>query len=237
MKKTLNEKEVKEILKRELPGMMKKDEEITTFILHLSNQYYAGKVETESRFERIMLEIQKDREEQNKKWEEQNKKWEENQKIIRGMFEELKILNKKHDHSIGALGARWGLQSESSFRNALAAILEKSFNVKVLHINEFDDKGEVFGRPDQVELDVIIKNGHLIICEIKSSTSRADVYIFNKKISFYERLHACKADRRIIISPMIEEKAKEYSAHLGIEYYSYTEDIKEDIKEDLKRDV
>ena len=39
---------------------------------------------------------------------------------------------------------------------------QESFGVEVLNVNEFDDEGEVFGRPDQVELDVIIKNGLLI---------------------------------------------------------------------------
>jgi hypothetical protein len=39
-------------------------------------------------------------------------------------------------------------------------------------------KREVFGRPDQVELDIIIKNGDVILCEIKSSMSKADIYSF-----------------------------------------------------------
>jgi hypothetical protein len=41
--------------------------------------------------------------------------------------------------------------------------------VEVLNITEYDDAGVVFGRPDQIELDIIIKNGILIIAEIKSS--------------------------------------------------------------------
>lgn len=57
----------------------------------------------------------------------------------------------RHDRSIGALGARWGMQSEAAFRNALAGILEKSFGVEAVNVNEYDDRGEVFGRPDQVD--------------------------------------------------------------------------------------
>jgi hypothetical protein len=41
---------------------------------------------------------------------------------------------KKFDRSIGALGSRWGLQSEEAFRNALAGILEENFHVQVLNI-------------------------------------------------------------------------------------------------------
>jgi len=59
------------------------------------------------------------------------------------------------------LGSRWGLQSEKAFRDALAGTLEQNFGVQVVNVNEYDDRGEVFGRPDQVELDVIIKNGLL----------------------------------------------------------------------------
>ena len=78
------------------------------------------------------------------------------------LHEEIMALAKKHDRSIGALGARWGLQSETAFRNALAGILEQHFGVQVLNVNEYDDEGVVFGRPDQVELNVIIKNGLLL---------------------------------------------------------------------------
>ena len=275
--------EIKKIIREELPRIMQTDEEITQFILRLSSQYYAGKLETEDRFDRMLKELQKDREEQsrkwkehvqeenrkwdehaqeenrkwkehtqeenrkwdkqNQKWEEQNRKWDEqnqkfeehsrkweekwqeNQKVIQGLFEELKVMNRKHDQSIGALGTRWGLHTEASFRNALAGILKDSFNVQVLHVTEFDDKGEVFDRPEQVELDLIVKNGILIICEIKSSMSKADMYIFEKKATFYEKLHGCKANRKIVISPMVGDKAKDLATQLRIEVYSYGEDV------------
>lgn len=115
--------------------------------------------------------------------------------------------NKKFDRSVSALGARWGIKSEKSFRNALAGILEENFGVCVLNITEFDDQGEVFGRPDQVELDVIIKNGLLILCELKSSIDKAGMYIFERKARFYERRHQQKATRLIVISPMIDKWA------------------------------
>ena len=38
------------------------------------------------------------------------------------------------------------------FIDALAGILEKNFGVKLVNVNEYDDRGEVFGRPDKVEL-------------------------------------------------------------------------------------
>lgn len=137
---------------------------------------------------------------------------------------------KKHDRSIGALGARWGIQSEKAFRDALAAILVESFGVEVVNVNEFDDAGEVFpGRPDQVELDVIIKNGLLIICELKSSMSKSDMWIFKRKALFYEKRHQRQANRLIVVSPMIDDRARRLGQELGIEMYSDSLDVPVDV--------
>ena len=125
----------------------------------------------------------------------------------------------RHDRSIGALGSRWGLQSEKAFRDALAGILEKNFGVKVLNVNEYDDQGTVFGRPDQIELDVIIQNGLLLICELKSSIDKAGMYIFERKARFYEQRHQRTANRLIVISPMIDARARQVAERLGIETY------------------
>jgi len=94
-----------------------------------------------------------------------------------------------YDRRIGALGARWGLQSEAPFRKSLTGILEKNFNIQVLNVNEYDDQGEVFRQPDQIELDIIIKNGLLLICELKSSISKSNMYLFERKAHFYEKRH------------------------------------------------
>jgi hypothetical protein len=131
----------------------------------------------------------------------------------------------KHDRSIGALGAGWGMQSERSFRNALAGILEKTFGVEVLSINEYDEQGVVFGRPDQIELDVIVANGLLLICELKSSIDKAGMHIFERKARFYESRHHRKADRLIVISPMIDPKAQKLAERLNIETYGDSEEV------------
>ena len=240
---------VKQIVKEELPKLVRSDKRIQKFVLDLYRevtQEKADKKETESRFDRILEELKKDREEQSRKWDEQNKKWEENQAEILELREEQnkkweeqdkkweenqevirKLLKKveKHEVSIGALGSRWGIRAESSFRNALKGILEGNFDVKVLNINEYDDQGEVFGRPDQVELDIIIINSILIICEIKSSISKGDMYLFHKKSQFYEKRHNRTAKHLIAISPMVDEKARKIARELGIKVYSYADEI------------
>nr|VFJ64165.1 MAG: hypothetical protein BECKFW1821C_GA0114237_100547 [Candidatus Kentron sp. FW] len=157
--------------------------------------------------------------EDKRRWDEQNRKWEESDRQFREVHEEIMAQAKKFDRSIGALGSRWGLQTEQAFRDALAGILVGSFGVEVVNVNEFDDQGEVFGKPDQVELDIIIKNGLLIICELKSSVDKPAMYTFERKVRFYEKRHRRKANRMIVVSPMIEERARRVGKKLGIEMY------------------
>jgi hypothetical protein len=173
----------------------------------------------------IWVQMERDREEQSRKWEEQNQKWSEQNEQNKQVLAEIKLLNRKHDSSIGALGSRWGLNSEASFRNALKGILQDSFGVEVLNINEFDAEGEVFGHPDQVEIDVIIKNGLVIVCEIKSSISKSEMYNFERKVGFYQKHHQCTVNRKIVISPMVNANALPVAQNLGIEVYSYAEDV------------
>ncbi len=224
------------LIKQELPGILRQNSEMREWVLRLTQERYAGRQKTESRFDRVLDELRRDREANTRKWEEnqqelramreeQNRKWEENQAVINGMLKEIRGLSRKHDSTIGALGARWGLRTEQSFRNALKGILEESFGVEVINVIEYDEEGEVFGRPDQVEVDVIILNGTLILCEIKSSMSKSDMYIFERKVRFYEKRHKRRADRLLVISPMVDERAKEAARRLGIEVYSYAEDV------------
>ena len=224
--------EVKRIIIAKLPELMKVDPDIRNFILNVTRESYPSKRETESRFDRIMDELKRDREArdkkwdaQDKKWDAQDKKWEENQRVINEILVAIQKLDKKHDATIGALGARWGLHSESAFRKGLRAILEGSFGVKVERYEDYDYEGTVFGRPEHVELEVIIHNGTLILCEIKSSMSKSDMYSFWRKKNFYENKHDCKAGRVIVISPMMDDYAKSAAKDLDIEVYGYADNV------------
>lgn len=272
----LDAQQVKQIIIQELPSIMQRDAEVRDFILRISREQFADKAETESRFDRVLNELQRDREIQERKWEESraesnrrweeanhrweegrvesNQRWEKNQAEIAQLFErldrnreeanrrweegraesnqrweknqeELRAQRNRIETRLGALGSRWGRDSEATFRNALRGILTDSFGVDVINVNEYDDKGEVHGVPDQVELDIIIKNGTLIICEIKAAVSKADVYVFQRKIKFYETHHNRLANRKLIISPFVDEKAVAAAHRLGMEVYSDAEDV------------
>ncbi len=223
---TLDIDAIREIVRNEIPRSLSEDPLTRLALWDVARMEFADKRETESRFDQLMEEMRRDREEQSRKWDEQNRKWEENQRVINQILEEIRLLNRKHESTIGALGARWGLQSEETFRSALRGILQDSFGVQVININEWDETGEVFGRPDQIELDLLVVNGTLILCEIKSSISKGDMVIFERKTRWYEKQHARTADRRIVISPMVDKRAEKVARDLGIEIYSYAEDVK-----------
>ncbi len=236
----LTKEEIKKIIITELPKLIKRDAKTRELIFRLMQERFADKKQTEDRFEKILREIQLMREDSEKRWEENqkrleklevewNKRWEENQKVIKSILEEIKILHRKHDTSIGALGARWGLRAESSFREAIKGILEESFPVKVIRYQAKDEEGIVFGRPDQIELDIIIKDGEVIAGEIKSSLSKADIAIFLKKVKFYEEKEGKSVRRKILISPMVDTSAKAFATSYEIEVYGYPEEV--DFKE------
>ena len=250
----MEKQEIVQLLKEQLPALLEESPELERWIERLTAQRYANRQQTESRFDQLLDELRRDREEQSRKWAEQNEKWaEQNRKWEeskaesdrrwaeskaeserkwaeqteqnRRLWLEVGEQKSRLDRKIGALGARWGIGSERAFRQALAAVLTESFGVEVLNINEYDDTGEVFGRPDQIELDIIVRNGTLIIFELKSSTDRSQLYIFSRKIAFYEKRHQRTANRKILVSPFIHPRAQELAQELGIETYGDSTDV------------
>lgn len=129
-----------------------------------------------------------------------------------------------HAH-LSAIGARWGVQTEESFRKAIQAILSDFTDLRVERFTAYDTEGEVFGRPDQVEIDVLIRDERTVLSEIKSSMSKGDVYIFERKVAFYERRHGIKVDCKIIITPMLDPRAQPVVDELGIRVYASAYDF------------
>jgi hypothetical protein len=84
---------------------------------------------------------------------------------------------------------------------------------------------EESARKWEVALDVIIQNGLLLICELKSSIDKAGMYIFERKARFYEQRHQRTANRLIVISPMIDPRARKVAERLGIETYGDSLDV------------
>ena len=130
--------------------------------------------------------------------------------------DELVLFRRTFMAQVGGLGARWGLQTEEAFRQGMRAILQEvGFTAE--RFLESDATGHVFGYPEQIELDVVVKNGRVLVVEIKSSLDRANVYIFARKVEFYVQHTGRQVNRRLIISPYADNRAKEVGLQLGIE--------------------
>lgn len=57
---------------------------------------------------------------------------------------------------------------------------------------------------------------------------RDDVYIFERKVAFYERRHGIKAEGKIIITPMLDPRARPVVDELGIRVYASVYDLGEE---------
>jgi hypothetical protein len=68
----MENREVIELIRQELPGIMQRHTDIREWVLKLTRVQYADKQETESRIERILDELRLDREENARKWDGQN---------------------------------------------------------------------------------------------------------------------------------------------------------------------
>jgi len=143
-------------------------------------------------------------------------------KSIRSLQEQVAEHSKRIEEltrSIQALGARWGLLAEESFRNGMKGLVEKHFGGRVERWTYFDEEGFVFGYPSLVEADLLVKDREHMLVEVKSSISKADVSKLWKIGQFYEKLRSVKP-KLVIVSPYIEDKAREAAKKLGIETYT-----------------
>jgi hypothetical protein len=135
---------------------------------------------------------------------------------VQRLAEENRLFRFSFDSKLGGLGARWGMQTEEAFRQGMREILrEVGFTTE--RFLDYDAAGEVFGHADQVELDVVIQNGKVIVVEIKSSLDQANMYLFDRKVAFYARKTGRQVDRKLIVTPFVDNRAKELGLRLGVE--------------------
>ena len=188
--------------------------------------------ESEQRWGEFRQEMEALREESNRLREESEQRWGEFRQEMEALRGEVRASRtytddelRRFSHTVQGLGARWGLQSEEAFRNGLAAILTDELGFQVEKYEGYDDSGSIFGQPAQVEMDVIIQNGLVIAIEIKSSVSRGDLALFQRKVTFFERTEDVTVNRKFFISPFVDPNAVRLAAAMGIELYTHSLDI------------
>ena len=84
----------------------------------------------------------------------------------------------------------------------------------------YDEEGTVYGHPSQIEIDVAIKDGKLILVEISSHVRASDVATFRRKAEVYARKTGRAPDRLLMITPFVDERALAMAARLGIIIYT-----------------
>jgi hypothetical protein len=129
---------------------------------------------------------------------------------------EVSRLRRTMETQICGLGARWGMQEEEAFWEDTKTILAE-IGFRTERYLAYDTEGEVFGRPDQVELDVVVQDGKVIVIEIKSSLDRGQVHLFARKAAFYARKTGRQVARRVIVTLYTEKGARPLAEELGIE--------------------
>ena len=65
---------LQETIRRALPDLLRADPGFRHEILEITRAAYADRDETAARFDRVLAELQRDREAQSREWEEQNRK-------------------------------------------------------------------------------------------------------------------------------------------------------------------
>lgn len=97
----MNIAELKETIRRELPGLLRDDPSLREFLLELTRQEHPSRAETEDRFSQLLGELRRDR-------EEQNRKWDENQAEMREGFRKL---YEQHNRDRQEQNRRWEVQN------------------------------------------------------------------------------------------------------------------------------
>ncbi len=109
------------------------------------------------------------------------------------------------ENIIAGLGARWGVMSESAYREGLKEILrDAGWTVESLVVT--DVKGIVYGRPEEVEIDIVVRDGKVYIVEITSALKRSDLAFISRKAKLYREAKGVEPDRIIVITPFIHDK-------------------------------
>jgi hypothetical protein len=205
-------REFMEHLRSELPRLLREDVEVRGQIIALLSDYLTTRQETAA----ILAELRQMREDFDRRMDEQGRRIEEQGRRIDEHTQTLAALQRQ----VVGLGARWGMMTEDAFRRSVAALFADQPQVRVEHWRHHDAAGKVFGYPTDIDMDVVVRNGTLLLIEIKSSISGADVSEFWRRAQLYREVSGRQPSRLLMIGPYVDARAQEVAERLGIELVS-----------------
>jgi hypothetical protein len=115
----------------------------------------------------------------------------------------------------GVVGSRWGDQAEEAFRRGLLETVSR-VGYTVEHYQGHDPEGFINYTPRSYDLDVLVHDGQVVVAEVKSNASGADVTEFHRSVLLFERQTGRKASQRILVAVTIQAAAFERAKELGI---------------------
>ncbi len=237
---TVTREELPELIREEMLNALRNIPAVRYQVIGIMTEVFAQRADLQAILERIdaqradfnqrMEEFAARQEEHSRRLDEMredfNRRMDEMREDFNRGFIQLSKEIRDVDLHVQAMGARWGILAEDAFRAGIAGILTEETGLKVERYLKMDTKGQVFGQPDQVEIDVVIHNGDYWLLEVKSSISRGDVSIFQRKVAFYEQEEKVKVRRSIIISPYFDPGAQEQARALGMETYTSAREVR-----------
>jgi hypothetical protein len=202
-------------LKARILKLLREDEEFRYAVAGL-----IGLEEILRRLDRHESELVKLREDMNKLREDMIEGFKRHDAEILKLREDMNRGFELVERHISALGSKWGIMAESAFRESLRGLLEKELGFKVEKWRTYDEAGIVYGYPSEVDIDVTVSNGKIILIEVSSHVKASDILQFTRKARLYEEKTGRRPDRLLIVTPYIDEKALEAAKQLGIETYT-----------------
>ena len=138
----------------------------------------------------------------------------------------VKTLDLKIDKmtiKMDTLGSRWGIFAEDTIRNTLRELLTKHLDAEeIVEWKVHDKDGVVFGYPQDVQIDFLIKNGEEYLGEIKSSAGSADVSILFQKAKFYTQITG-KSPKVLLVAVSVNEECRKSCDKLNIQLITHEE--------------
>ena len=120
---------------------------------------------------------------------------------------------------------RFGVMSESAFREAMKGIISEIFGGDAYRWSVYDSEGFVYGRPAQVEVDIVIRDGKHILVEVKSRAQRSDVLELARIAVLYEKKEGVRPEKAIVAG-FVDPDARELAKDLSVRVYTYIEESK-----------
>ena len=119
------------------------------------------------------------------------------------------------DRRFGVLGSRWGDGAEEAFRQGLIETV-RGLGYTVEHYHGQDPEGFINYTPRSFDLDVLVRDGEVVVAEIKSNASGPDVTEFLRCVLLFERQTGRQATKRILIAVTLQRAALERAQQLGV---------------------